>query len=161
MSTTSPSSAERFDAEYPGDLEDRLAWLERRLGVSQGRILRLMGLAGADGAPGGRSWKQIACEHEPQAERAEHLLTHYLSYFDYDLQRAGDFIRDFAKKVEEGTIRLSDHVPALAATATPAEEDDALLCALADEGPNFLPAIARFLADRPAMADRRTGRSGA
>jgi hypothetical protein len=30
MSTTSLTSAERFDAEYPEELGDRLAWLERR-----------------------------------------------------------------------------------------------------------------------------------
>ena len=49
MSTTSLTSAERFDAEYPEELEDRLAWLERRLRVSRGRILRLMGVSDADG----------------------------------------------------------------------------------------------------------------
>jgi hypothetical protein len=161
MSIISLSSAERFDAEYPEELEERLAWLERRLRVSRGRILRLMGLSDADGSAEGRSWKELAHEHEAQAERAEHLLTHYLSYFNYDPERAGDFVRDFGKKVEEGTVRLSDHVPGLAAAATPAEEDEALLCSLRDEGPSLLPAIARLLADRPAKADRRTARSGA
>jgi hypothetical protein len=161
MSTTPLSSAERFDAEYPEEIEDRLAWLERRLRVSRGRILRLMGLSDANGAAKGLSWKEIAHEHEAQAERAEHLLTHYLSYFNYDPERAGDFVQDFGKKVEEGTVRLSDYVPGLVATATPAEEDEALLCSLRDEGPSLLPVIARLLADRPAAADRNIARSGA
>jgi hypothetical protein len=146
MSTTSLTSAVRFDAEYPEDLEDRLAWLKRRLRVSRGRILRLMGVSGADG----QSWKEIAHAHEAQAERAEYLLTHYLSYFDYDTERAGDFVRDFGRKVEQGDIRISDYIPGLAAAATPEAEDEALLCSLRDEGPSLLPALARLLADRPA-----------
>jgi hypothetical protein len=160
MSTTSLTSAERFDAEYPEELEDRLAWLEHRLRVSRGRILRLMGLPDADGASGS-SWKEIADAHEAQAERVEHLLTHCLSYFDYDPERAGDFVRDFGRKVAEGLVQLSDYVPALTADATPEEEDEALLCSLRDEGPSLLPALARFLADRPATADRRTSHPGA
>ena len=157
MSTTSLTGAERFDAEYPEELEDRLEWLERRLRVSRGRILRLMGVSGADG----QSWKEIAHAHAGQAERAEHLLTHYLSYFDYDAERAGDFVRDFGRKVEQGDVRLSDYVPGLAAAVTPEAEDEALLCSLRDEGPSLLPALARLLADRPATADRTTPRPGA
>jgi hypothetical protein len=161
MSTTSLSSAERFDAESPEELGERLAWLERRLRVSRDGILRVMGFPDAPPASEGRSWKEIAHEHEVQAERAEHLLTHYLSYLDYDSERAGDFVHDFGNKVEEGTVRLADHVPGLAAAATPAEEDKALLGSLRDEGPSLLPAIARLLADRPAKADRPTAHSGA
>src|SRR4051812_28065541 len=115
MSTNSLTSAERFDVEYPEELEDRLAWLERGLRVSRDRILRLMEVPDADG----QSWKEIAHAHEAQAERAEHLLTHYLAYFDYDAEKAGDFVRDFARKVEQGDVRISDCVPGLAETATP------------------------------------------
>lgn len=157
MSTTSLTSAERFDAEYPEELEDRLAWLERRLRVSRGRILRLMGVSDADG----HSWKEIAHAHEAHAERAEHLLTHYLSYFDYDAERAGDFVRDFGRKVEQGDVRIADYVPGVAAAATPEGEDEALLGSLRDEGPSLLPALARLLADRPPTADRTTSRPGA
>src|SRR3954452_16398026 len=157
MNTTSLTSAERFDAEYPEELEERLAWLELRLRVSRGRILRLMGVSDADG----QSWEEIAHTHEAKAERAEHLLTHYLSYFDYDAERAGDFVRDFGRKIEQGDIRISDCVPGLAAAATPEAEDEALRCSLRDEGPSLLPALARLLADRPATADRTTPRPGA
>jgi hypothetical protein len=157
MGTPSPTSAEQFDTEYPEELADRLAWLERRLRVSRGRILRLMGVSDADG----QSWKQIAQAHEAQAERAEHLLTHYLSYFDYDTEKAGNFVRDFEQKVEQGDIRLSDYVPGLATAATPEAEEEALLWSLRDEGPSFLPALARLLADRPATADRTTPHRGA
>jgi hypothetical protein len=157
MSTTSLTSAERFDAEYPEELDERLAWLERRLRVSRGRILRLMGLPDTDG----HSWKEIAHAHEEQAERAEHLLAHYLSYFDYDPDRAGAFARDFGQKVAQGVVRLSDHVPGLADNATPAQEDEALLRSLRDDGPSLLPALARLLADRPATAARDTPRPGA
>jgi hypothetical protein len=161
MSITPLSSAERFDVEYPEELEERLAWLERRLRVSWGSILRVMGLAGDDGTTVGRSWEEIAHTHDAQAERAEHLLTRYLSYFDYDPERASAFVREFGRKVEQGAVRLSDYVPGLAAGATPEEEDEALLCSLRDEGPSFLPAITWLLADRPAEAGRRTAGSGA
>jgi hypothetical protein len=154
MNTISLTSADRFDAEYPEEIDERLAWLESRLRVSRGRILRLMGLSASEG----RSWKEIAQAHEAQAEWVEHLLTRYLSWFDYDPEKAGAFVRDFGRKVEKGTVRLSDYVPALAAAATPEEEDEALLCSLRDEGPSFLPALARLLADRPATADERTRR---
>jgi hypothetical protein len=147
MSTTSFSSAERFDAEYPEELDERLAWLESRLRVSRGRILRLMGFSDAAAPSEGGAWKEIAQEHEARAERAEHLLTHYLSYFDYDADRAGDFVRGFSKKVDEGIVRLSDYVPGLPAAATPEEEEEALLCSLRNEGASLLPAIARLLAD--------------
>ena len=152
MSTTPLTSSERFDAEYPEELGDRLAWLERRLRVSRGRILRLMGLPDADR----QSWKEIAHAHEQQAERAEHLLAHYLSYFDYDPERAGGFVRDFGQKVAQGVVRLSDHIPGLADNATPEEEDEALLCSLRDDGPSLLPALARLLGDRPATTERDT-----
>jgi hypothetical protein len=158
---TSPTSAERFDAEYPEELDERLAWLERRLHVSRARILRLMGLQASEGKLEGRPWKEIAHAHEAQAERAEHLLTHYLSYFDYDPEKAGDFVRDFGQRVERGGVRLADQVPGLAAAATPEEEDEALLCSLQDEGPSLLPAIARLLADRPATAGPRAARPSA
>jgi hypothetical protein len=160
-STTSLSSAERFDAEYPEELAERLAWLERRLRVPRCRTLRLMGISGDGGTTEGRSWKEIAQTHEAQAERAEHLLTHYLSYFDYDTEKASDFVREFGQKVEQGAVRLADYVPGLAAAATPEEEEEALLCSLRDDGPSFLPAIARLLADRPAKTGHRTARSGA
>ena len=113
-----------------------------------------MGVSDADG----QSWKEIAQAARAQAERAEHLLTHYLSCFDYDTERAGDFVRDFGRKIEQGDIRISDYVPGLAAAATPEAEDEALLCSLRNEGPSLLPALARLLADRPATADRTTPR---
>jgi hypothetical protein len=151
------TGAERFDEEYPEGLDERLAWLERRLRVSRGRILRLMGLPASEGG----SWQEIAHAHEAQAERAEHLLTHYLSYFNYDDEKAADFVRDFGRKVEQGDIRISDSVPGLAAAATPEAEDEALLCSLRQEGPNFLLALARFLAGRPVTGDRPTPYPGA
>jgi hypothetical protein len=96
-----------------------------------------MGVSVADG----QSWKAIAHAHEAQAERAEHLLTHYLSYFDYDAERAGEFVRDFGRKVEPEDIRIADHVPGMAAAATPEAVDEALLGSLRDEGPSLLRII--------------------
>ena len=70
-------------------------------------------------------------------------------------------MRDFGRMVEQGDLRIADHVPGLAVAATPEAEDEALLGSLRDEGPSLLPALARLLADRPATADRTTPRPGA
>ena len=59
MSTTSLTNAERFDAEYPKELGDRLAWLESRLRVSRGRILRLLGVSDTNG----QSWTELVEAH--------------------------------------------------------------------------------------------------
>jgi hypothetical protein len=148
MKPSSLSSTDRFDVEYPEDLPDRLAWLESRLQVPRSRIVRLMGLSETEAAAlGQRSWEELAHAHEAGAERAEHFLTHYLSFFDYDAEKAGDFARELSKKMEEGTVRLSDHVPGLLSARTPGEQEAILLGSLQeDEGPNFLPALARILA---------------
>jgi hypothetical protein len=147
MTTASLANADRFDAEYPEVLADRLAWLESRLHVPRSRILRLMGLSSAEASSlDRRAWPDIVQAHETQANRTEHLLTHYLSYFDHDPEKAADFARDFSRKIDQGTFRLSDYVPGLTSTATPAEEEEALLCFLREEGPGLLTAIARILA---------------
>jgi hypothetical protein len=147
MSTSHRSSSERFDNEYPSGLPARLQWLENRLAIDRSRILRLMGLSDAEAAAvRHRPWSAITLEYEAQADRAEHLLTHYLAYFDYDALRARAFPREFATKVEEGVPCLTDYVPALASATTPSQWEAALLSAIQEEGPGLLPALASFLA---------------
>ena len=154
MSASELSSIDQFDKEYPSGLPARLQWLESRLQTGRGRMLRLMGLSNAEAASAGkRSWSEIAREYEFQAERAEHLLTHYLSYFDYDIERARGFAKRFLTKFEAGNCRLTDYVPALASARTPAQREQALLAAIEQEGPSLLPALACFLA-----SPKRNGR---
>jgi hypothetical protein len=144
MSTAEVSGPERFDREYPATLPARLKWLEERLQIDRSRILRLMGLSD-DQAASRRElpWKEIA--HEPLAEQAEHLLTQYLSWFDYDVTKARAFMREFAGKVRQGEQRLADYVPAVATATTAAQRDDALLLAIREDDSRLLPALATFL----------------
>jgi hypothetical protein len=146
MTASALSSAERFDNEYPATLPTRLQWLEDRLHIDRSRILRLMGLP-ADQVVSlrQRPWKEIAREHEPLAERAEHLLTHYLSFFDYDVNKATAFRQEFAEKVHQGQYRLADDVPALISATSTAQQEDALLAAILEEDSRLLPALAKFL----------------
>jgi hypothetical protein len=147
MSTADRSSSERFDKEYPATLPARLQWLENRLDIDRNRILRLMGLSDAEASSvWNRPWSAITAKYEAQADRAEHLLTHYLSYFDYDATRAKDFPKQLATKVEQGVYCLNDHVPALASATTPSQREAALLAAVEQEGPGLLPALASLLA---------------
>jgi hypothetical protein len=146
MSTSALSSAEWFDKEYPATLPTRLQWLEDRLHIDRSRILRLMGLP-ADHATSlrQRPWKEIVRQHESLAERAEHLLTHYLSFFDYDVKKASAFAEEFAEKVQQGQYRLTDYIPALIAATTPDQQENALLAAIQEEDSRLLPAFASFL----------------
>jgi hypothetical protein len=147
MATVVPSSAERFDKDYPATLPARLQWLEDGLQIERGRILRLMGLSQARAsALQKRPWTEIARRYELNAERAEHLLTHYLSYFDYDLKKARAFSERFAKEVQEGRYLLNQYVPALDSARTTTQREDALLAIILEEDSRLLPVLARFLA---------------
>jgi hypothetical protein len=148
------TSAERFDNEYPATLPARLQWLEDRLQIERRRILRLMGLP-KDQASSlqERPWKEIAPKYELRAERAEHLLTHYLSYFDYDVKKARAFPQEFAEQVKQGRYQLTDYVPALVFATTPVQREDALLAIILEEESRLLPVLASFLA-----APERNGR---
>jgi len=139
-------SVERFDREYPEQLPARLKWLEDHLRIGRDRMLRLMGLPRREAATArNRAWPKLVKDYELQAERLEQLLTHYLAYFDYDVEKAKAFARDFSQKVAAGTHRLSDSIPALASAKTPVDKEAALMEAARQEGSNLLPALARLL----------------
>ncbi len=156
MAITALSSADRFDKEYPATLAARLQWLEDHLQIERRRILRLMGLPALQASSlQKQSWKKIAPEHEHRAERAEHLLTHYLSYFDYDVKKAKTFPQEFAEKIEKGSYELNDYVPALAFATTSVEREDALLAVIFEEESRLLPVLASFLASPERNGSRR------
>jgi hypothetical protein len=159
MPTVVLSSAERFERDYPATLPARLQWLENRLQIERRRILRLMGLP-EDQASSlqERPWNEIAREHKLLAERAEHLLTHYLSYFDYDVKKARAFPQEFSEQVQRGRYQLNDYVPALVFAKTPAQREDALLAIILEEESRLLPVLASFLASPERNDGRRKKR---
>jgi hypothetical protein len=160
MSIVELTNAERFERDYPASLAARLKWLEEQLQVNRCQILRLMGLPHDQVASvSKRSWREITREHEPLAERAEHLLTHYLSYFDYDVKRAKAFPQEFAEKVQQGQYKLADYVPALAFANTPVEREDALLTIILEEESRLLPVLATFLATPERNGHQRKKRT--
>jgi len=142
-------SIDEFDKAYPGTLSSRLGWLEEKLQLSRGRMLRLMGLSSQQATSVSKfSWSKIAKEYEDQADRVEHVLTHYLSYFEYDANKARDFSKEFSAKVTQGTHSLDDSIPAFAVAKTKGEKENALLAAIQEEGSSFVPALASFLAGK-------------
>jgi hypothetical protein len=159
MPTVDNSSAERFDKEYPASLPARLQWLEDHLQIERRRILRLMGLPIEKASSlQGHPWKEITRDHEPLAERAEHLLTHYLSYFDYDVKKARAFPTEFAEQVKQKRYQLTDYVPALEFATTPVQREDALLAIILEEESRLLPVLATFLASEDSNGRRRKKR---
>src|SRR5262245_5056610 len=157
MPRSTQSSADHFDQEYPEQLPARLEWLEGRFRVGRDRMLRLMGLSpGEVAAARARGWRELVKEYPLQAEQVEHLLTHYLAYFDHDVERARAFAREFSQKVAAGTHRLSDSIPALVSAKTPVDEEAVLIDAARQEGSNLLPALARFLGSSDSDAERGT-----
>ena len=147
MSTSELSSNDRFDKEYPASLPGRLHWMEDRLHIPRTQILRLMRLSQADAAAmHNRPWSALARLYKTQAERAEHLLSHYLGYFDYDAREASAFPAEFARKVKQGFYSETDSIPGLASATTQAEREEALLAVIQQDGSGLLPALASFLA---------------
>jgi hypothetical protein len=140
-----PVAADRFDAEYPEELPDRLDWLENRLGVIHSRLLRLIGISGENLRNVKAGWQEIATLDPHSAERVEHLLTHYLSYFDYDTNEAARFSRRLPERVKSGEVHMEEYIPDYRDDSSQVECEEALIKAILEEGPGLLPALALFL----------------
>src|SRR5262249_37517947 len=111
MSSSDLSNADRFDKEYPATTPARLRWLEQRLQLDRGQMLRLMGWSDREITRGrALPWPVIVRQDKFEAERVEHVLTRYLSYFEYDVAKARSFPEEFASKVEKGIFHLADQV---------------------------------------------------
>jgi hypothetical protein len=158
MAPSTTSNLDRFEEDYPAQLPSRLQWLEDQLQIDRQRILLLMGVPRARAATvGARTWREIVKEYEAQADRVEHLLTHYLGYFDYDAGKARTFAQDFSRKVAAGQHQLADDIPALATASTPREQEEALLTAARQEGASLLPALANLFGTPADATDNGKG----
>jgi hypothetical protein len=154
MSKVVKSSVDRFDESYPEELPDRLQWLEEHLKVDRRRMVRLMGLPLDEAESAStRGWRELVADHELQADQAEHLLTHYLAYFDYDVEKAREFARTFAGQVAEGVHRLSDSIPGVASATSTLEQESMLLETARQEGAGLLPAMAHLLGSASGADD--------
>jgi hypothetical protein len=140
-------AADRFDLEYPEDLSDRFDWLERQLGIDRGRLFQLLCLPKDEALSSSNCrWIDIISRVEPPtAERVEHLLTHFLSYFGYDTDEAARFSREFPSRVQTGEVDLREYIPDYQDEASIAKREQALINAILEEGPALLPSMATFL----------------
>ena len=137
---------ERFDLEYPEELPDRLQWFERKLCIRHDRLLRLLDLSAVESRlVEGQSWAAVAGRFERQAERVEHLLAHYLSYFDYDVEAAVRFAQRFPDRVHSGEISLESPIPGFRVGAAQKENEEALVRAIFQERRALLTAMAYFV----------------
>ncbi len=147
------SSVDRFDLEYPEELPERLQWLESRLRTDRRHLVRLLGLPRDKAAAlEGQSWRDITTRFEPQAERLEHVLTHYLSYWKYDSEEAARFTEGFPGRVRTGEFDLETLIPLYTADASPVEREWALVAAILADGGRLLYALPAFLT-RPVAAE--------
>jgi hypothetical protein len=157
MPTLKPTThaAADFGEMYPEDLSERLAWFARELGVSEWRLLGLLGLTLADLSAlptGGVDWRTAVSAHESEAWWAEGMLYDILALFDYDTgalrqHLAGSASRNYAIPRPGGGSVPSGTLP-------PAERDRALLVLLSSGGPEARQALIAYLAqlDDPAAS---------
>jgi hypothetical protein len=143
--TVTLSSIDRFDKEYPARLPTRLQWLEKNLQIERSRMFSLMGVPPQEAQSPDHDWKNTVKRYTPQAQQVEHLLTQYLSFFNYDTRKARDFAIAFCQKITDGAYELSGDIPALAQAKTDSEAEAVLLMAARQEGADLLPALAKLL----------------
>ena len=116
------SSVDRFDLEYPEELPDGSSGWRAVWPTDRRHLVRLLGLPRDKvAALEGQSWRDITTRFEPQAERLEHVLTHYLSYWKYDSEEAARFTEGFPGRVRTGEFDLDTLIPLYTADASPVE----------------------------------------
>lgn len=138
-------SVDRYEEEYPEELSDRLQWLESHLEIPHDRFLVLMGLRNGEGL----DWATIAARDELRAERVEHVLSKFLSYFRYDPAELLRFIDRLPDRVRAGELTLDELIPSYRANASPAELDETLIGAILQDRGELLTAMAVFLSRIP------------
>lgn len=96
-----PDPAQRFHDEYPLSLPGRLEFLERRLGLTRGQLLRLAGAPvefAGDEAVQGQSWDELlaqqSAEHVERLAAVEAAIVDYLADINYDLDTAAAVLAD-------------------------------------------------------------------
>ncbi len=138
-------SVDRFEEEYPEELPDRLQWLESELKIPHDRFLLLMGLKNGEGL----DWPTIAARDKLRAERVEHVLDHFLSYFRYDSAEALRFIDRLPDRVRAGELTLAELIPSYRANASPTELDETLIRAILYDQSELLTSMGVFLSRIP------------
>jgi hypothetical protein len=125
-----PAEEVGFSDVYPEDIADRLAWFARELGVSDVRMLNLLGLGQSAAAPDGRvDWHAVVRDHEEEAWWAETVLYDTLLLFRFDPQALRHHLstpaaRDFLIPGLGGNRVAASHL-------SPAERDRTLLTLVA------------------------------
>jgi hypothetical protein len=139
-------SGTNLEEEYPEEVGERLAWFARELGVSEDRILGLLGLTRADvlALPGGGvDWHSVAQDHEDEVWWAEAMLYDALALFRHD---TGTLRRHLPQAARDYLIYRPGGSSVAASTLPPEERDRTLLTLLASGGSASLQALIAYLA---------------
>lgn len=138
---TITSWADRFETEYPDGLAERLAWLERELGLDRRLMLRLGGLSDMTHAPSWEAadnWRVSVSTSPVGCEQAEEVLTDLVHLFDYDWPAAAAFLHRppaGSPRPPAGPPVLPPDIPA----------DAGVLVAVAARRPGWTAALAEYL----------------
>jgi hypothetical protein len=136
-----------FSDGYPEEIAERLVWFGRELGVSDGRLLGLLGQVPAC-APrltsGDVDWQAVAKVRADEAWWAEAVLYDALALFAYDIESmrqsvSGSAARDCTVSGPGGTLVAASKLPA-------AERDRVLLTLVGAGGPAGRQALIAYLA---------------
>jgi hypothetical protein len=153
-----------LERESPESLADRIPWWARVLGLDRIRLLRLLGLSGAEAARTPlTALPQVVGAHEDRAEIVDELLSQLLASFDYDLQALRAALHPPAGPATEeqgqGQRRPGAAVP-LPYTPGPQALRGFLLNQIAAGGPLASRALLAYLSEPTTGNGRRGKRTG-
>jgi hypothetical protein len=149
MPTLEPTNqtGANFADTLPEDIAERLLLYKRELGISDGRLLPLLGLTPADVTVlpgGGVDWPATVAAHEDEGWWAEWMLCETLASFRFDVGRMRAEIGQASRRAFPIPRPGGGSIPAT--DLPPAERDRTLLTLLALTGGMGREALLAYLA---------------
>ena len=153
-----------LERDSPEALADRIPWWARVLGLDRIRLLRLLGLSGAEAARTPMTaLPRVVDAHEDRAEMVDAMLGLLLASYDYDLQALRAALHPPAgpatEETGQGQRRPGAAVP-LPYTPGPQARRGILLNQIFAGGPFALRALQAYLSEPTTGAGRRGKRTG-
>jgi hypothetical protein len=148
-----------LERDSPEALADRIPWWARVLGLDRIRLLRLLGLSGAQAARTPlTALPRVVDAHEDRAEMVADMLGQLLASFDYDLQALRTALHQPGGPAteEKGQGRPGGAVP-LPYTPGPRARRGFLLNQIVAGGPLAPRALMTYLSE-PTTGDGRRGK---
>ena len=150
-----------LERDSPEALVDRIPWWAHVLGLDRIRLLRLLGLSGAEAARTPlTALPRVVGAHEERAEMVDDMLGHLLASYDYDLQalRAALHQPEGPATEEQGQgQRRTDAAVPLPYTPGPQARRGILLNMIFAGGPLAPRALLTYLSE-PTTGNRRRGK---